>query len=104
VKPINIGDADACCNVLIVLAEAPLMNDMTTITTGTRERPDPLVPGVRRLCGSEAVSGRCPTCVAREKTVFSGIGCSSRLLHGDLRLHDPRPRAGDRNRCEARQP
>jgi pyruvate/2-oxoacid:ferredoxin oxidoreductase beta subunit len=46
--------------------------------------------------------------IPRENIVFvSGIGCSSALpvLHEHLRLpHDPRPRAGDRDRPQVRRP
>jgi 2-oxoglutarate ferredoxin oxidoreductase subunit beta len=66
------------------LAEAPLMNDMTTITTAKDWASDQEVrwcPGCGDYAVLKAVQRTMPDLgVAREKTVFiSGIGCSSRF-------------------------
>ena len=87
------------------------MNEMTDRhhRQGLGERPGgPLVPGLRRLCGAEgrAADDAGPRRRARE----DGVRQRHRLLeplpllHGDLRLpHHPRPRAGLRDRHQARQ-
>ncbi len=87
VKPTqHLADADsACCNRTDRnLAEAPLMNDMTTITTAKDWASDQEVrwcPGCGDYAVLKAVQRTMPDLgVAREKTVFiSGIGCSSRF-------------------------
>ena len=66
------------------LAEAPLMNEMTTVTTAKDWASDQEVrwcPGCGDYAVLKAVQRTMPDLgVAREKTVFiSGIGCSSRF-------------------------
>src|SRR3569832_829307 len=67
-----------------LLAEAPLMNEMTTLTTAKDWASDQEVrwcPGCGDYAVLKAVQRTMPDLgVAREKTVFiSGIGCSSRF-------------------------
>ena len=77
---------------------------------GLGQRPGgPLVPGLRRLCGAEsrAADDAGPRRRAREDGVHQRHRLLEplSLLHGELRLpHDPRPRAGGRDRRQARQP
>ena len=87
------------------------MNEMTTVTTAKDWASDQEVrwcPRLRRLCGAEgrAADDAGPRRRARE----DGVRQRHRLLeplsvlHGELRLpHDPRPRAGLRDRYQARQ-
>jgi 2-oxoglutarate/2-oxoacid ferredoxin oxidoreductase subunit beta len=78
------GDAANLRRAARNLAEAPLMNEMTTVTTAKDWASDQEVrwcPGCGDYAVLKAVQRTMPDLgVAREKTVFiSGIGCSSRF-------------------------
>ena len=87
------------------------MNEMTTVTTAKDWASDQEVrwcPGCGDYAVLKAVQRTMPDLgVAREKTVFVSrhrLLEPLSLLHGDLRLpHHPRPRAGGRDRDQARQ-
>ena len=119
-KPINVWpmliDADrrSCSLIALAVGGVICMNDMTPMTTVTTAKDwasDQEVrwcPGCGDYAVLKAVQRTMPDLgVAREKTVFVSrhrLLEPLSLLHGDLRLpHHPRPRAGVRDRDQARQ-